>query len=94
MNHLWEWRLYESPMGAICRGCQGFARGIQGLFSFGRSAICHGCLRALRGAMKTQHLNHKTLEIIEFLVIVSHIVTFGGLCTLNGDLESWRVSHE
>ena len=41
--------------------------------------------RALRGDMKGQHLNYKTLEIGEFLVIVRHNVMLW-LCTLNGDL--------
>ena len=53
-------------------------------------AICRGSLNSfVCGALKGEHMNHKTLEINEFPVVDRHNVMLL-LCTLNDDLKSWK----
>ena len=82
MNHFWEQRLSESLMGAICRGCQGFAQGIRRLFSFAWGCnlpqMPNGFARCYEGsALQSQNSGSKG-----FVFMVRHIVTCSELCTL------------
>ena len=60
----------------------GFARGIWELLGVGGEQSATDSEKVLREARKGQHFNHKTQENMFFLVIVRHIVTCSGLCTL------------
>ena len=53
---------------------KGFVKKIRGMLNYRREGTATDAKWALRGAMKSQHLNHKTLEVKGFVVIVGHNV--------------------